>query len=298
MCAEVRTIALCAALRSLSAVTRARKSSATNTCRSPAEASARNTRHPKAYMGTRGPFWLERQIRAASRAIWASEERDACISRESLGRFLEASKGVGVSDDKLWVIYRFLVWEKQIDDPSQQFARSGDPFFAAWCDQCGFDQGRVDATGSEYGGLFPFYAWSEDYKDMPEPYVIRGAMRFFRDERAGTLSIEETQVSQDGTEVWRGYFLESQLMCAIIAHRPELKIPKTYILGPGRFAKGSRQVTELTGRMLKVGDKGGFFASGVFMRRDNDALKKCNTLEVSKIAQEEKPNIDRIGPRH
>lgn len=236
-----------------------------------------------------GPGRLSKHIREAW-PILRGNTPIRGISRRTIARFLEGRDGSrSIRAESLKVIRDYLVHEGVIVDKTVTFYRSRDAVFDALCQLYGLDAGAMSKKAADYEGTFEFYSWSEDFKDSPRSRHVRGAITFSSRQEDGTALIEEIQKGEFQTEKWDGYFFEWGQMCIIVARRQPKLIPKVYILSPGIFVGG--KVEQLAGRMLKVGDNGGVFSSGILMRRKDDAVAHC------KIMAADKDMSDRLGPR-
>lgn len=260
----------------------------------------------EAYMEEKGlssPSTAERIANAMSH-LRSADRNLVDVKRDTIDRLLgrrkdSRDKGSGmrrITADSQKTIHVFLVSEGRIKDTAVKFKKRGDTFqtFSKLCEMFGVSKASLEHSQKDYEGTFRFYANSEDIRDQETPYVVRGAMTFFHDyNNENDLTAREvqkryTQMEDEDrprTEIerWMGYFFELNGMCVIASRRAGVRIPKMYVLRPSRYKFKSSLVTELEGRMLKVGPNGGGFSTHIVMFRDKDALAGCNLLPATKI---------------
>ena len=164
--------------------------------------------------------------------------------------------------------------------------KPGDLDFKALCVQFQINDDQVAQIAKEYRGVYEFFALSEEtpgYVVYGAISLVQGSKNMKRHRKTNALLVKEVQKGKKGGrheafERWEGYFLENQNTCVILHQSRSLHIPKFYVLQPERHQRGTRKVTRMNGRMVKVGTNGGMFSSRVVMFRDVQAYGNCNLV--------------------
>jgi hypothetical protein len=230
------------------------------------------------------------------------EKLGGTISAETIGRFFDmAVDAVTISPRHVLLLGRYLeMVKRETAQPETEYKEEtddgpepqpADPIhdqnFKMLRTQFEVDDSQVSKIAAEYRGIYQFVAHSEETRH----HAVFGAMTLFhgsknmeRHSKTMALLCREVQRGQKAEgphrsfERWVGYFLECGNTCVIFQQSRSLHIPKIYILLPERRERGTRRVTSMHGRMMKVGTSGGVFTSRIVLRRNKHAYDSCDLV--------------------
>jgi hypothetical protein len=241
-----------------------------------------------------------REARRALRSYMAGPPKRGSVSIANHIKTLAAKLGGTVSPDTLErfrkedvekpyqfeIIYRFLVHEGAIDDPTVVFEDHllADPVFYALKSFFAVRANNLELC-ARLAGDYSLHFRSEDVADC----VVVGAMRFSRNEETGAFHVHENQASKKPRrlEQWAGYYVARKDRIIIVL-RGVGKIlgatPKFYVLSAPHVDE-SDLVTEIGGTMLKLGSGTGkgVFSAKVLLRREPKAFDNCDVVRAGLI---------------
>jgi len=243
--------------------------------------------------------------------------RNPPISHDTVSRFL---RGASITRSRLRILQRLLPFLDgtplgAAPDPTPESAAPTgiNSLFPALIDYFKVTETRLKQCRADIAGTYTFHANSEDRADYPDHWLVRGAMKFYHDEKSGELRVEElqrsvepavtnvanrafrfdetqTHVTDEGHSVivnverWAGHYILRQGKVIVILRNIE-NIPKFYILDAVPYGEQNpTTVTAMWGIMVKAGT-GRPFTSQVQLNRNSDAFKIANLVRASETSQ-------------
>lgn len=206
------------------------------------------------------------------------------IDHETITRFAQGSHHT--RHDKVNKIYKYLVYHNRIFDPEILFPQNEDPVGYMLKEFFGIRPNNLDLC-KLFVGNYNLYFCSED---IPKAVVV-GALSFSEDNQTHAFVVHEYQENKrsSGTETWKGYYFARKNTVVLMLHGERYldKVPKFYMLHQHHYNDDSGVVAETRGAMLKVSSGGGgMFQAKVLIRRSDDAIEKCDIVNVRKVEQE------------
>jgi hypothetical protein len=233
----------------------------------------------------KGPVAIASDIKRVGQTISENYPIEA-PSHETVKRFINDE---GITLPKfIEAFYVYLVYRKVMFDPDYRFPDRPDADRVSWLIHHFFSV-RPHNRGFCHSlvGLYSLYFRSEDINR----HVVRAAMSFSFDEAKDAFEVTETQKRQNSgaVELWSGYYFARRNKPIIIL-RGEGEfldnMPKFYILKEPQ--RDEQHATEAGGMAIKIGSgaRGGVFATKVLLRRDPEALAKCDVVHDREIPED------------